>query len=67
MKGQAAVAQVILNRVRNPAYPNTICGVVYQNDDWCNRCQFSFACDGIKDRDHQPLRTTRWRRRSRWP
>lgn len=50
VKGQAAVAQVILNRVRNPAYPNTICGVVYQNEDWRNRCQFSFACDNIKDR-----------------
>nr|WP_245247747.1 cell wall hydrolase [Tianweitania sediminis] len=48
-KGQAAVAQVILNRVRNPTYPNTICGVVYQNDHWRNRCQFSFACDGIPD------------------
>ncbi|WP_156369245.1 cell wall hydrolase [Aureimonas sp. Leaf324] len=48
-KGQAAVAQVILNRVRNPAYPKTICGVVYQNQDWKNRCQFSFACDGVKD------------------
>lgn len=50
LKGQAAVAQVILNRVRNPAYPSTICGVVYQNDHWRNRCQFSFACDGRKDR-----------------
>jgi spore germination cell wall hydrolase CwlJ-like protein len=50
VKGQAAVAQVILNRVRNPAYPSTICDVVYQNEDWRNRCQFSFACDNIKDR-----------------
>ncbi|MDI7861514.1 cell wall hydrolase [Rhizobiaceae bacterium n13] len=50
VKGQAAVAQVILNRVRNPAYPKTICGVVYQNEDWRNACQFSFACDNIKDR-----------------
>jgi len=33
-KGQAAVAQVILNRVKAPAYPNTICGVVYQNKHW---------------------------------
>jgi spore germination cell wall hydrolase CwlJ-like protein len=49
LRGQAAVAQVILNRVRNPAYPGTICGVVYQNDHWRNRCQFSFACDGKKD------------------
>ncbi len=48
-RGQAAVAQVILNRVRNPAYPDTICEVVYQNQDWLNRCQFSFACDGIRD------------------
>ncbi len=50
VKGQAAVAQVILNRVRNPHYPNSICGVVYQNQHWYNRCQFSFACDRIKDR-----------------
>jgi spore germination cell wall hydrolase CwlJ-like protein len=54
VKGQAAVAQVILNRVRNPTYPNTICGVVYQNEKWRNRCQFSFACDGIKDRVASP-------------
>lgn len=50
VKGQAAVSQVILNRVRNPHYPNSICGVVYQNQHWYNRCQFSFACDRIKDR-----------------
>jgi spore germination cell wall hydrolase CwlJ-like protein len=50
LKGQAAVAQVILNRVRNPAYPKTICGVVYQNEDWHNGCQFSFACDRVKDK-----------------
>jgi spore germination cell wall hydrolase CwlJ-like protein len=49
LKGQAAVAQVVLNRVRNPAFPNSICGVVYQNEDWRNRCQFSFACDRIPD------------------
>jgi len=54
VRGQAAVAQVILNRVRNPAYPNSICGVVYQNEKWRNRCQFSFACDGIKDRVASP-------------
>jgi len=49
-EGQVAVAQVVLNRVKNPAYPNSICGVVYQNRHKRNRCQFSFACDGIKDR-----------------
>ncbi|KAA3450695.1 cell wall hydrolase [Mesorhizobium sp. SARCC-RB16n] len=55
VRGQAAVAQVILNRVRNPAYPNSICGVVYQNDSWFNRCQFSFACDGRKKRIDNPV------------
>lgn len=49
LEGQAAVAQVVLNRVRNPAYPDTICKVVYQNKGWYNRCQFSFACDRIPD------------------
>ncbi|WP_223385691.1 cell wall hydrolase [Oricola cellulosilytica] len=58
VKGQAAVAQVILNRVRNPAFPNTICGVVYQNETWRNRCQFSFACDGKRDRINSP---SHWR------
>ena len=54
LRGQAAVGQVILNRVRNPTYPNTICGVVYQNDNLLNRCQFSFACDGKRDRITNP-------------
>ncbi|OQM75655.1 cell wall hydrolase [Manganibacter manganicus] len=49
VRGQAAVTQVILNRVRNPAYPASVCDVVYQNDSWINKCQFSFACDGIPD------------------
>lgn len=53
-RGQAAVAQVVLNRVRNPTYPKSICGVVYQNDNWRNRCQFSFACDGVRDRILSP-------------
>jgi hypothetical protein len=48
--GQLAVAQVILNRVKEPGFPSTICGVVYQNDSNRNRCQFSFACDGYADR-----------------
>lgn len=48
--GQIAVAQVVLNRLKNPAYPDTICGVVYQNKNRRNRCQFSFACDGIRER-----------------
>ncbi len=56
VRGQAAVAQVILNRVKNPAYPSSICGVVYQNKEWRNRCQFSFACDKIKDNVKDPGR-----------
>lgn len=48
--GQKAVAQVIVNRVKNPTFPNSICGVVYHNKHMRNRCQFSFACDGIRDR-----------------
>jgi hypothetical protein len=48
--GRVAVAQVVLNRLKNPAYPDTICGVVYQNKSRRNRCQFSFACDGIRER-----------------
>lgn len=47
--GQLAVAKVILNRVRNPLYPNTICDVVYQGADQPG-CQFSFACDGRPDK-----------------
>ena len=43
--GQRAVAQVVLNRVRHPAYPNTVCGVVYQGYNQ-RVCQFSFTCDG---------------------
>ncbi len=49
-RGQIAVAQVVLNRLKNPAYPNTICAVVYQNKNRRHACQFSFACDGIPDR-----------------
>jgi Cell Wall Hydrolase len=45
-KGQAAVAQVVLNRVRSEAYPNTVCGVVYQNRHRHLACQFTFACEG---------------------
>ncbi|WP_375271627.1 cell wall hydrolase [Sphingomonas sp.] len=43
--GQRAVAQVILNRARHPAFPATVCGVVYQGSER-SVCQFSFACDG---------------------
>jgi spore germination cell wall hydrolase CwlJ-like protein len=48
-RGQVAVAQVVLNRVKDHRYPDTICGVVFQNQHRRNACQFSFACDGIAD------------------
>ena len=44
--GQRAVAQVVLNRVRDPNFPKSICGVVYQGWDRVTGCQFSFTCDG---------------------
>ncbi|MBW3616342.1 MAG: cell wall hydrolase [Proteobacteria bacterium] len=44
--GQEAVAQVVLNRVRHPEYPNSVCGVVYQGWERWTGCQFSFTCDG---------------------
>jgi spore germination cell wall hydrolase CwlJ-like protein len=47
--GQRAVAQVVLNRVRHPAFPGTVCGVVYQGSAR-RGCQFSFACDGAMAR-----------------
>lgn len=49
-RGQVGVAQVVMNRVAHKLYPDTICGVVYQNQSKRNACQFSFACDGISDK-----------------
>jgi hypothetical protein len=46
-EGQRAVAQVVLNRVRSPAYPGSVCGVVYQGPMRAGGgCQFTFTCDG---------------------
>ena len=44
--GQRAVAQVVLNRVRHPAFPATVCGVVYEGSTRPTGCQFTFTCDG---------------------
>ena len=44
--GQLAVANVVINETTSPAYPSTICGVVFQGSNRLNACQFSFACDG---------------------
>lgn len=50
VKGQFAVAEVILNRVDSRAYPNSVCAVVHQGTGRRNACQFSFTCDGKEDR-----------------
>ena len=52
--GQAAVAQVVLNRVRSGIYPTTVCGVVYQDRERPFACQFSFACEGKSLRVDEP-------------
>ncbi|ODA67286.1 Spore cortex-lytic enzyme precursor [Methyloligella halotolerans] len=48
VRGQLAVAQVVMNRVRSPKFPDTVCGVVYQGQ-FKKGCQFSFTCDGKSD------------------
>jgi hypothetical protein len=59
--GQRAVAQVVLNRVAHPAFPKTVCGVVYQGSERAG-CQFSFACDGSLGRAPVAAYWTRARR-----
>jgi len=44
--GERAVAQVVINRMKHPAFPKTICGVVFQGSERTTGCQFSFTCDG---------------------
>ncbi len=48
-KGQIAVAQVVMNRIRSPFYPKTVCGVVYQGERNRHGCQFSFTCTGKRN------------------
>jgi spore germination cell wall hydrolase CwlJ-like protein len=50
LDGQRAVAQVVLNRMRHPAFPKTVCGVVFQGSNRTTGCQFSFTCDGSLNR-----------------
>jgi spore germination cell wall hydrolase CwlJ-like protein len=49
-EGQRAVAQVVINRARHPAYPKSICGVVFQGSERATGCQFTFTCDGALSR-----------------
>ncbi len=59
-KGEKAVAQVILNRLRHPAFPKSVCGVVFEGQERSTGCQFSFSCDGAVQR-WQPTDDA-WRR-----
>lgn len=52
--GQRAIAQVVLNRVRHPEYPNSVCGVVFQGHHLSTGCQFTFTCDGSRARAPMP-------------
>ena len=54
VRGQIAVAQVVLNRAFSGYYPTTVCGVVYQNKYRHFACQFTFACDNIRDVIREP-------------
>lgn len=54
VRGQIAVAQVVVNRAFSGYYPSTVCGVVYQNSHRHLACQFTFACDGIRDVVKEP-------------
>jgi hypothetical protein len=60
--GQRAVAQVVLNRARHPAFPKSICGVVFQGSHRNTGCQFSFTCDGSMNRGTEPGAWERARR-----
>ncbi len=53
-EGQRAVAQVVLNRVRHPAFPNSVCGVVFEGSTRVTGCQFTFTCDGSMERRPVP-------------
>jgi hypothetical protein len=50
--GQRSVMQVVLNRVRHPAFPSTVCGVVFEGSQMSTGCQFTFTCDGSLIRRH---------------
>jgi spore germination cell wall hydrolase CwlJ-like protein len=54
VRGQIAVAQVVMNRTFSGFYPNTVCGVVYQNKHRHFACQFTFACDNVADVVREP-------------
>ncbi|HEU4960282.1 MAG TPA: cell wall hydrolase [Sphingomonas sp.] len=62
LEGQEAVAQVVLNRVRNPAFPDSVCGTVYEGSSRETGCQFTFTCDGSMTARREPAAWERARR-----
>ena len=60
--GQKAVVQVVLNRLRHPAFPKTVCGVVFQGEERRTGCQFTFTCDGALARQPSEAAWERARR-----
>ena len=64
-QGQHAVAQVVLNRVRDPNYPDDVCAVVFQGFERRTGCQFSFTCDGSVRRRPVRIGWAAARRRAR--
>ena len=62
--GQRAVIQVILNRVRHPAFAKSICGVVFEGSHRSTGCQFTFTCDGALARRYSPTAWSRARARA---
>jgi hypothetical protein len=74
LPGMRAVAQVVLNRARHPAFPPSVCDVVFQGSERATGCQFSFTCDGAMQARARSARTSRscasssrpWAPCSRW-
>jgi spore germination cell wall hydrolase CwlJ-like protein len=55
LAGRRAVAQVVINRLRRPGYPKSVCGVVFQGAERATGCQFTFTCDGSLGRSPEPM------------
>jgi spore germination cell wall hydrolase CwlJ-like protein len=54
VRGQFAVAEVIMNRVKSGRFPNSVCGVIHQGTGKKYQCQFTYTCDGIPENIHEP-------------
>ncbi len=54
VKGQFAVAEVIMNRVSSKRFPNSVCGVINQGTGKRYACQFTYTCDGLPERINEP-------------